>query len=216
MRWSPFALPNYRAELDAGFAFLFFSGGLWPDAIHRGRRAARHTIMKTMRPFCWALLPLIFLSQTAHAYLDIPLKWKIQQWQFVIVVEAQERMTNTGNSSVLKKEVVRILRGKKEDLPQFEDWQHNDLEKGRYYLLAYRNYKAPLQPASWGERFNVEKTNATLVVKAIQDNQTHGFYQKGAVYSDLRLDVLEKLLRETPFELNPTNTFFYKAGHHAE
>jgi hypothetical protein len=169
--------------------------------------------MKIINSIFLGFVSLLFLSQTAEAHLDVPLKWKIQSWQFVVLVQAGERMTNNDKIYVEKK-MVKILRGKKEDLPKFENWQFNDLEEGHYYLLNYWNYPVQFQSAGWdNERFNVEKTNDTFVIKAIQDNQTHGFYDMDAIYSDLPLQDFEKLLGEVPFEPNPTNTFFYKTGH---
>ena len=122
-------------------------------------------------------------------------------------------MTNNADNIYVEKKIAKILRGNQQDLPKCEPWQYNDLVKGRYYLLTYWNYKVPLQTAAWAGYYNVEQANNTFVVKRIKDNQTHGFYDQNAVYSDLPLEDLENLLKETPYESNPTNTFFYQAGH---
>jgi len=168
--------------------------------------------MKTMLSIFLGLVSLLFLSQTANARIAMPLKWAIQQWQFVVIVQAGERMTNNYGIHVEKK-IVKTLRGKKEDLPEFESWQFNDLVEGHYYLLHYWNQKAPFQSPRWDYGYyNVEKTNDTFVIKAIQDNQTNYYPDLGFVRSDLPLQDLETLLKETPFESNPTNTFEYKAG----
>lgn len=161
--------------------------------------------MKNVRIYCWLLL-LPFLAQTAKAYLDIPLNWKIQEWQFVVIAQAGEQRTNNEGVYVEKK-VVKILRGNETDLPKFEWWQNNDIKNGQYYLLTY-------QFPRWEQRFNVEATNTTFLVKAIQDNQPHGFSNDfGIPYRDLSLNEFQKLLENIPYESNPTNRFLYKYVH---
>jgi hypothetical protein len=174
----------------------------------------RSRSMKTINSILLRLVLLLFSSQMAKAAIDIPLKWKLQQWQYVVIVQVGERITNNTGVHVDKK-VVDILRGKKEDLPEFESWHFNDLQEGHYYLLDYWNYKAPFQSPRWNDQFfNIEKTNDTFVIKAIEGIQATGFFDSmGAARSDLSLQDFKKLLSETPFEPNQTNTFFYKSVH---
>lgn len=94
-------------------------------------------------------------------------------------------------------------------MPEFEFWRNNDLVKDHYYVMHY--HKAPPGTSAWGCS-NLEKTNDSFIVKAIQDDQDTVFYGTKAVYRDLQLGDFEKLLKETPFEANPTNAFYYKVG----
>jgi hypothetical protein len=155
----------------------------------------------------------MFLSPAAWAHIDIPLKWKLQQWEFVVLVQAQGRITNSANGVCVEKKIIRFLRGREQDLPKFETWQYNDLLEGRCYLLAYWNGRAPREGGSWAVSYNVERNADEFVVKAIQDNQSRPFDSKRGVYADLPLQSLEKLLKEVPYESNPTNTILWAAEH---
>ena len=164
-----------------------------------------------MKPTILLLAVALPTTATTDGHLDVPLKWKLQRWEFVAIVEAGDTaaIANYPYTKYVEKKIVRVLRGRREDFPEFEFYRNNDLQKARSYLFCY--YKSPPGSSGW-EHFSVDRTNASFMVKAILPNKDAGFYDKDAVYSDVHLEEFEKLLKDIPFESNPTNTLFYQNG----
>lgn len=159
------------------------------------------TILLSVVVFCVA-------TTSAYARLDLPLKWKLQRWEFVVLVQGGDDVGTTETRHV-ENDIVTVLRGKKEDLPEFEWWLHREHVKGQYYLMCY--HKAPPGTSAW-QSFQVEKSQDGFTILTFYTNDGTVFYDDDAEYKDMALGRLQQLLKEVPFEPDVEKTEFYKHG----
>jgi hypothetical protein len=149
----------------------------------------------------------LLFSTVVMAREESPLKWKAQRWQFVVIIQTGDWLVHSDTGSkYVEMKVVRILRGNKQDMPEIEWWRGKELEPQHAYLFCY--HKSPPGSSDWGYSA-MEETKEGSIVKSIDPGE-HPEQRQGA--DDVGLADLEKLLKDIPFESNPTNTFYYQHG----
>ena len=148
------------------------------------------------------------LCSSAFAREDSPLKWKLQRWEYIVIVQGGEQVGD-GQARHTHKKIVTMLRGKKDDLPRFEWWRHRHHAMGKYYLMCY--HKAPPGTSAW-QSFNVRKTEDGFTILKFHTKHDTTFYGTTAKYDNMTLEEFKKLLKPVPFESQVEKTHFHKAG----
>jgi len=125
-----------------------------------------------------------------------------------VVVQAGDEV-GTSETRHVQNNVIAVLRGRKEGLPEFEWWRHWDYVKGQYYLMCY--HKAPPGTSAW-ESFRLKKPEAGFIILKFFTDDRSGFYGSKAEYKDMALEKLKELIKEVPFESDTDKTEYHKHG----
>ncbi|MGD9127083.1 MAG: hypothetical protein PVH19_06860 [Planctomycetia bacterium] len=154
------------------------------------------------------LVVLFCIPITTYAREDAPLKWKLQRWEYIVLVQVGEEV-GTEETKHLQNNVITVLRGDKKKLPKFEWWGQKNRVKGQYYLMCY--HKTPPGTSAW-QSFPVEKSKDGLTVQKFYTDHDTVFYGTKAKYKDMTFGQLEEVLKKFPFEPDVTKSEFYKHG----
>ena len=149
---------------------------------------------------------LCLVCSSASARLDAPLKWKIQRWEYIVIVQGGDKVGDEETKHTRKK-IITVLRGKQEDLPKFEWWRHKHHTKGQYYLMCY--HKAPPGTSAW-QSFNLKKTKDGFTILNFSTEHDTVFYGTKAKYEDMTLEKFRELLKQVPFEADEKKTHWNK------
>ena len=153
------------------------------------------------------VLPTL-LCNAASAKLGVPLKWRVQRWEYVVVVQGGEQVGDDETRHT-ENNIVAIFRGKEQDLPKFEWWLHRNHAKGQYYLMCY--HKAPPGTSAW-ESFDVTKEREAFIILKFHTDHDGPFYATKAKFKDMRMEMFEEFLKQIPFEPDAENTEYHKGG----
>lgn len=161
-----------------------------------------------MRTILLFIVAFCVVAMTAEAREDCPLGWKLQRWEFIVLTQAGDE-TGTTETRHVQNNIIAVLRGEKEGLPDFEWWLHKDHVKGQYYLMCY--HKAPPGTSAW-QSFNVTKSESDFTILNFYTNDRTAFYDGNSEYKDMTLGRLKELLKEVSFEPDVEKTEYCRHG----
>jgi hypothetical protein len=161
-----------------------------------------------MRKIVVSIALVCWLCTSAFAREDAPLKWKLQRWEYIVIVQDGEQVGGDRTRHTDKK-IITVLRGEKDALPKFEWWRHKNHTKGQYYLMCY--HKAPPGTSAW-QSFDLRKAEDGFTILKFHTKHDTVFYGTKARYEDMRLEAFKELLKQVPFESQVEKTHFHKVG----